>query len=147
MGPEVIVPFLVFSIPIIAIVGGIMVGVVRQIGRQRMLELAQQERIAAIQRGVDLAQLPPLPPALWGDGDGFLSYLQSERRRAQNLLIAGLITCCFGAGLTTFLYLMLRDEGEPVWAAGFVVLSVGIALLASAAIVWPRRGADSAPRG
>ena len=143
--PEVIVPFLVFSIPIIAIMGGIIVGVVKQIGRQRMIELAQQERIAAIQRGVDPAQIAPLSPVLWGDGDGFLTYEQSERRRAQGLLIGGIVTTSLGLGLSTFLYMMLRDESEPVWAVGIVVISVGVALLASAGIVWPRAGRAAIP--
>ena len=61
IGAEFFVPFLVFAIPIIAIVGGITAGIVRTLGRQRLIELAQRERIAAIERGVDPSKLPPLP--------------------------------------------------------------------------------------
>src|SRR5207248_4823258 len=50
---ETFLPFLIFSIPIVAIVGGITAGIVRTLGNQRLMELAQRERIAAIERGVD----------------------------------------------------------------------------------------------
>ena len=60
MDSDWIVPLFALAIPIVAITGGIVVAVVRALGRQRMIELAQRERIAAIERGVDPSKLPPL---------------------------------------------------------------------------------------
>src|SRR6185436_9230680 len=87
---EFFMPFLIFAIPIIAITGGITMGIIRTMGRQRMMELHQRERIAAIERGIDPGKLPPplLPDAAdaWGDAP------RSPRHRAQGLLIGGIIT-------------------------------------------------------
>ncbi|TMQ67420.1 MAG: hypothetical protein E6K78_04780, partial [Candidatus Eisenbacteria bacterium] len=135
---ESFVPFLVFSIPIIAIVGGITVAVVKAIGRQRLVELAQQERIAAIQRGVDPSKLPPLPM----DDDDMsvlgLSGPERDRRRAQGLLIGGIVTLSVGIGVGVFLSLVERSEN--VWAVGIIPGAVGVALLLSAWIVSPKGG-------
>src|SRR2546426_9891232 len=61
-------PFFIFAIPIIAIVGGITAGIVRTIGPQRLMERAQRGRIAAIERGVDPAKPPPRPGPAPGGG-------------------------------------------------------------------------------
>jgi len=135
--PEFVVPLLIFSLPIIAIVGGITAGILKQAGRQRLIELAQQERIAAIQRGIDPSQLPPLPLDLMGDAGAMLSAHQSEKRRAQGFLIAGVITLFAGIGITAFL-MILRDSDERVWAVGLIPTLVGLALLISARLIWPR---------
>ena len=146
-GPEIFVPFLVFAIPIIAIVGGIAAGIVRMLGQQRLAEMAQQERILAIQRGADPTKLPPLSferPGMWGDGDPWSPYV-SDRRRAQGLMVGGLITLFVGVGIMAFL-LVMRDESEHhVWAVGLIPAMVGAALLLSARLVWPRRD-NGAPR-
>ena len=135
---------LIFSIPIIAIVGGIASGILKQAGRQRLVELAQQERIAAIQRGIDPSQLPPLPLEALGEGGAMLSARESDKRRAQGYLIAGLITLFAGIGVSAFL--MFLDTGEQgVWAVGIIPATAGIALLLSALIVWPR-GNGGVPR-
>src|SRR5204863_7964553 len=76
--PEFVVPLLIFSLPIIAIVGGIVAGIMKQTGRQRLVEMAQQERIAAIQRGIDPSQLPPLPLEALGDAGSLLSGYQGD---------------------------------------------------------------------
>jgi hypothetical protein len=143
----IFIPFLVFSIPIIAITGGIVLGVVRAIGRQRALELAQRERIVAIERGIDPAKLPPIN--LGGQDVEALVEASSHNplRRAQGLLIGGLVTLFAGIGITVFLLLMLRHhEGDDAmaWAVGLIPSFVGIALLMSSWIVWPR--GNSFPR-
>jgi hypothetical protein len=135
--PEFVVPLLIFSLPIIAIVGGIVAGILKQSGRQRLIELAQQERIAAIQRGIDPSALPPLPLEALGDAGAMLSAYQSERRRAQGFLIAGIITMFAGIGLIAFL-LILNDDNDRVWAVGLIPAVVGLALLISARLIWPR---------
>ena len=135
-GPEVLVPMLVFAIPIVAIVGGITAGIVKQLGRQRLIELAQQERIAAIQRGIDPSQLPPLP--IDGSSDSLMNPERSDLHRAQGFLTGGIITLAVGIGLGLMLN-FLADREDHVWAVGFIPAFVGIGLLISAAIVWPRR--------
>jgi len=140
---ESLLPFMVFSIPIVAIVGGITVAIVRVIGRQRLIELAQQERIAALQRGVDLAKLPPLPNLALDDDLALLSGPERDRRRAQGLLIGGIITLAVGIGVAAFLSFM--QPNDNVWAVGIIPGSVGLALLLSAWIVSPKGGSMPGP--
>ena len=133
-----IVPMMVFAIPIVAIVGGISAGIIRTLGRQRLIELAQRERIAAIERGVDPAKLAPLPvtalddePETW-----HMSQYDRDRRRAQGLMIGGIITVAVGMGLMAFLSVM-EDHGNA-WAVGIIPTAVGVAMLLSAFLVRPR---------
>ncbi|HET9327092.1 MAG TPA: hypothetical protein VFQ05_09990 [Candidatus Eisenbacteria bacterium] len=138
------IPFLVFSIPIIAIVGGITTGIIKTLGRQRLIELAQQERIAAIQRGIDVSKLPPLPNIGLDEDDLLgLSGPERDRRRAQGLLIAGIITLAVSAGLIAFFTLM--EPGKNLWAVGIIPGAAGVALLLSALIVHPRGGVAGNP--
>ena len=144
--PEAFLPFMVFSIPIIAIVGGITVAIVKSIGRQRLIELAQQERIAAIQRGVDVSKLPPLPSAALDDDDLAMGVplTERDRRRAQGLLIGGIVTLFAGAGIMGFLSVVENDGNA--WAVGIIPASVGLALLLSAWIVNPKGDAGPGSR-
>jgi hypothetical protein len=142
-GPDVLVPFFVFAIPIVAITGGITAGIVRTIGRQRLIELAQRERIAAIERGVDPSKLAPLPPV--SDWDGWRDSGYSPQRRSQGLMIGGLVTLAAGLGMIAFLSMMRPDGEKNIWAVGLIPTFVGVALLISAWIVSPR-GGDQAPR-
>jgi len=141
----ILIPLAAFAIPIVAITGGIIIGIVRAMGRQRMLELAQRERIAAIERGVDLSKLQPIDFGQL-DAHGAFDFIErpsSPLRRAQGLLIGGLVTLFAGVGITAFLGLMMQGKtGEEhfAWAVGLIPAFVGIALLISARIVWPRGG-------
>jgi len=135
---DVLVPLAAFAIPIVAITGGIVMGVVRAIGRQRAVELAQRERIAAIERGIDPATLPPISfgPEEIVDAAHF-----NPLRRAQGLLIGGLVTLFAGIGVSVFLRVLLNGhtgEDASVWAVGLIPALVGVALLISSQIVWPR---------
>ena len=134
-----------FAIPIVAITGGLVMGIVRTLGRQRMMELAQRERIASIERGVDVSKLQPIDLSAldgrdsWGGDDR----CSSPSRRAQGLLIGGLVTLFAGIGIALFFGLLLGGhEGEEghLWAIGLIPVLVGIALLISAKIVWPKAG-------
>ena len=60
---------------------------VRMVLKSRALELAQRERIAAIERGVDVSKLPPLPGGI-DDSDSaiFLTPRQNATRQARGLL-------------------------------------------------------------
>src|SRR5262249_12490809 len=97
--PEAFIPYMIFAIPIVAIVGGITIAIVRSLGRQRLIELAQQERIAAIQRGIEPSKLAPLP-VLAEDDDltPGLSPAERDRRPSPGLLIGGIVTFAAGGG-------------------------------------------------
>jgi hypothetical protein len=135
---EFFVPFLIFAIPIVAIVGGITAGIVRTLGQQRLMEMAQRERIAAIERGLDLSKLPPMPLAGGGDelSSMYLSPNEYSRRRSQNLMTGGVITLFVGIGVMLFLYVL--DRGDNTWGVGIVPFTVGIGLLISSWLVRPR---------
>ena len=133
------VPIIALAIPIVAIVGGITAGIIRTLGRQRLIELAQRERIAAIERGLDPAKLAPLPvtalddePETW-----HLNPYDRDRRRAQGLMVGGIITVAVGLGLMLFLNIIERHE--DVWAVGIIPAAIGVAMLLSAFLVRPRR--------
>ena len=144
VSPGEFVPFFIFAIPIVAIVGGITAGIVQMLSRQRMIELAQRERIAAIERGVDPSKLPPLPTAGLEELAGpMLSPYDHARRRSQGLMIGGLVTLAVGVSLAIFLRLVTYDRG--VWAVGLIPGSVGLALLISAMLIRPRDGDNSTP--
>ena len=134
------VPFLLFSIPIVAIVGGITAGIVRTLGQQRLLEMAQRERMAAIERGIDPAKLPPMPiGGLGHDHDLASIYLNPHdyaRRRSMNLMVGGVITLFVGIGVGAFLYLVDRPDNS--WSVGLVPLAVGLGLLLSSWLVKPK---------
>lgn len=137
-GPDVFVPFLVFSIPIIAIVGGITAGIVKTVSRHRLIELAQRERIAMIERGLDPSKLPPLPMSDDVAPGALLSPNDYARRRSQGLMIGGLVTLAVGLSLGVLLFFV---EDEPgVWAVGGIPFAIGLALLISAFIVRPKNG-------
>lgn len=122
---------LVLSIPLVAVAGSILAVILRTRGQQRIVELAYRERIAAIERGLDLSQLPPLLP----------TPRQSMTRREQGMLIGGLLTTAIGIGLGLTLLLLPRGDGREAWPIGFVPLCIGIALLLAANLL--RRGQDA----
>jgi len=131
---EDFIPLMAMTIPIIAVIGGITAGIMRSLGRQRLVELAQRERIAAIERGLDPAKLPPLPAML--DEDTRQSHIRGPKHRAQGLMIGGLVTLFGGAALGFFLSIVQDEPG--VWAVGLMPAAIGVALLLSAIFIWPR---------
>jgi hypothetical protein len=143
------IPLMIFALPIIAVAGGITAGIVKTIGQQRLLEMAQRERLAAIERGVDPSKLPPMPAAAL-DNDPSSIYLtpyEHARRRSQGLLIGGIITLAVGIAVGVFLSLISTEE-QNIWAVGLIPGAVGVALLICSWIVQPRdidRGSPSRP--
>ena len=135
------VPIVALAIPIVAIVGGITAGIIRTLGRQRLIELAQRERIAAIERGVDPSKLPSLPAL--NDGDDWSDRPYSPYRRSQGLMIGGIVTMAVGISLMAFLNFM--DDHGNAWAVGIIPTTVGVALLLSSFLVRPRGNGGSAP--
>jgi hypothetical protein len=143
MSSDWLIPMFAMAIPMVAVTGGIVIAIVQALGRQRMIELAQRERIAAIERGIDPATLPPL-----NIGKSDLSGLDfgdrhSPLRRAQGLVIGGLVTLFAGFGLSILLRSVNDPDANSAWAVGLIPMLVGLALLISAFVVWPRGGNGS----
>ena len=136
---ETIMPIMVFSVPIVAIVGGITMGIVRTMTQARIVENAQRERIAAIQAGIDPSKLPPIPNAEYQEAtDHARDPEKSQRRRTNGLMVGGIVTLFTGIGLSCFFSLM--DQGGNAWAIGLIPAFVGFGLLVSAFLVRPRGG-------
>jgi hypothetical protein len=132
---HVFVPFFTMIIPVVAIVGGISVAIVRILTQGRIEELARRERIAAIERGADPNKLPPLPAPI-GESSYLFGY--SRLRRAHGLLIGGLILVACGIGLAILIFATEPDKTH--WVVGLLPMLIGFALLGGSAIVWPRGG-------
>jgi hypothetical protein len=135
---DVFTPILIFSIPIVAIVGGITAGIVRMIQRQRAFEMVQRERIAAIERGLDPDKIASLQrPLLYDDHGVFTDPVVAAEHRRQGMLIGGLVTLFVGIGLSVFLY-GIDDHGDHrVWLVGTIPAAVGVALLLSTFLIKP----------
>jgi hypothetical protein len=117
---EVAKIFAIF-IPIIAVVGGITLAIVRVFTQARLEELARRERIAAIERGVDPEKL---------------ATFVASGKDAHGLLIGSLIVLAVGLGLSITFYFVEPHENH--WVMGILPVLVGLALLASSMVVWPR---------
>lgn len=139
--PDEFISIFAMAIPVVAIVGGITVAVVRTIGQQRIAELAHRERIAALERGVDPSKLPPPPVIDYGNAYG----TYNPMRRYHGLMIGGIVCVLAGAAIGFFLYLM--DTEKSAWSIGLIPVAVGIALLLSAAVIRPRNGSGASPTG
>jgi hypothetical protein len=112
------IEFLPFIIPIVAIVMGMgvaMLGIVTNYQkRKQMYALYHQERMAAIDKGVDV---PPLPDAFFGED----VKVYNPRRN----LLKGLIWLFIGGGL---LFALPKVDDE-VSRLGLIPLGIGAAYL------------------
>ncbi len=125
---DVISLLLIFGAPFAVVVGGVVAAILKIRGEQRVAELVYQERLAAIEKGLDPGTLPS--PAL-----PYLTPRQISLRRAQGLLIGGLLTLALGGGLMLMLFLLPNKTASAAWPVGFVPLFIGVALLVSTRIV------------
>lgn len=126
-----------FAIPVIAVVGAMTLAIIRVTGQQRLAELERRERIAAIERGVDPAKLPPVTGLdSYQNGHG----VGSRTRRAHGLMIGGLVLLAVGISMMVFLWSVEQDK--KVWALGLMPFLIGIALLISAKVIWPKAGEE-----
>lgn len=131
----------VFAIPIVAIVMGVTHRIIQTIGQQRLAELAQRERIAAIERGIDPSKLPPLPSAGSHETYTFRVGATGPARRAQGLVIGGIVTLAVGIGIMLMVYIL--EPTTSGWASGIIPTLIGVALLGCGLMCWPR-GKDGA---
>ncbi len=125
-----------FAIPIVAIIMGVTHAIVRTVGQQRLMELAQRERIAAIERGIDPSKLPPLPNAAAHEALTRGMGAPYPARRAHGLLIGGVITLAVGIGVSLMVFIL--EPNTRGWASGIVPILIGVALLVCAWACWPR---------
>ncbi len=143
----------VFAIPAVAVAGGITAGILKPRGQQRLIELAQRERIAAIERGVDPAKLAPLPVMGADSSVAFQKLLEATQlpprqaalKQAQGFLLTGVILLFTGLGLSTMLLFLPDPDAQRAWAAGILPVFVGLGLLLAAYLV--RRSAPEETRG
>jgi hypothetical protein len=138
---DLFVPFLVFAVPLVAIAGGVLAGIIKTISRHRLMEVAVRERMALIARGVDPG-LPGLPAGVGSWLFPLLSFADHSRFRAQGLLVGGLVTLLGGIALGVFLGLTESWESRE-WTLALVPVSIGIALLVSSLIVRAEGGGAS----
>jgi hypothetical protein len=105
-------------IPIIAIVMGIGMGIVGMWldyrKKREIFELHHKERMAAIEKGMEV---PPLPPEL------FQGNKRANGRLASDYLRRGLVWAFIGVGVT----LAMRLENEHGAWYGLIPLAVGVA--------------------
>jgi hypothetical protein len=143
---DVFVPFLVFAIPVVAIAGGILAGIIRNLSAHRLMEVAVRERMALIARGVDPARIPGSSASLGSGLFPFRSFTDHSRFRAQGLLVGGLVMLLGGIALGVFLALVDCCTSRD-WTVALVPVSIGIALLVSSLIVRAQAGdgTSSAP--
>jgi hypothetical protein len=106
---------LAIMIPIVTIIGGIAVAIVAIVMAGRKKELEHKERLTAMEKGVQLPELPlePKRPA----------YLQNRS--------AGLVMTFLGIALTIAIWVPAGAQGG-VW--GLIPLAIGIGLLVSSAL-------------
>jgi hypothetical protein len=99
---------IVFSIPIIWIV-------LNYRKRRRLIELYHAERMAAIERGMDL---PPLP----------LDLIDSRSKRRRSSLLPGLVWFFIGLAVSAGWLITDFDDDLPV-LGGLIPLGIGLAYL------------------
>jgi hypothetical protein len=111
---------LALTIPIAAVVMGLAIPIVAIITeyakRRKIYELYHKERLAAIDKGVEI---PPPPPGLGS----------AEPRRRPRYLLRGLVWLFVGLGTLVALSGITRPEEEKVWMLGFIPTGVGLAYL------------------
>lgn len=83
--------------------------------RRRLMELHHAERMAAIERGMDV---PPLP----------LELLGGSARRRRTSLLPGLVWLFVGLAITGGMLLANADDDLP-WMIGLIPLGIGAAYL------------------
>lgn len=114
--------FMTFMVPIMAIFMAMLSVYLSYRKRKEMFALYHQERMAAIEKGIEL---PPLPDHFFQENH------HSSRRSPHKTLLAGLVLL-FG-GLTTSLALHLAgvrtDSGADTAVYGLIPAGIGVAFL------------------
>lgn len=132
--------FLVLLVPIIALIAGIGIGMFRIYlnyrNRKEMFAMYHQERMAAIDKGIEL---PPLPEDFFREESG-----KPRCRSPHRTLLGGLILVFVGLALFLALYLttLPTNAGGNVSLFALIPIGIGLALLIYYFIVGRRVAED-----
>ncbi|MGO8697179.1 MAG: DUF6249 domain-containing protein [Limisphaerales bacterium] len=119
---------LILLVPIVAIVMSIgmvmLLFTLNYLKRKHMFSLYHQERMAAIEKGVEL---PPLPDAFFSEetkGPG-----SPHRRSPHRRLLTGLILLALGLSMMAALYIDKNNDKDNDYIYGIVPAAIGLAFL------------------
>jgi hypothetical protein len=123
-------PWVVFLIPIVAIIGGFVIAGLGTYGQIRRREFEHRERLAMIEKGVAPAAAPPKAEA-----DGILPttsdvFAANQEPREARLRRGGFIVMAVGFGLGFMLWMTAHEEGAATGVGGFLVI-LGAAIFVS----------------
>lgn len=117
-----LIPVVGLLIPIIAIVMGIGIGMLALIlqyrKRKEMFALYHQERMAALEKGVEL---PPMPEAFFAEGE------LPRQHSSHGRLLSGLVMTFLGAALLIALHYNQPESRVDLYA--LIPLGIGVAFL------------------
>ena len=122
-----------FMIPIVAIAGGIIMGIVATISKTRLRELEIRERIAMIERG--MVPPPEADPAAFEKRMRVMDSVQ-HRHHGPRFRTAGITIMSIGFGLMTLLF-FVGVPSEALGVGGFLVI-LGIGFLVNSIFSTPR---------
>jgi heme/copper-type cytochrome/quinol oxidase subunit 3 len=108
---------MVFLVPILVIFAGMLATYLNYRKRREMFALYHQERMAAIEKGIEL---PPLPD------DSFREERKPSRRSSHGTLLVGLILLFIGLTLYLSLYFTGTRTEEGGNGAPFALIPAGI---------------------
>ena len=116
--PEAVLGVMVPIISVIMVFGYLMVrGFLDYQKKREMFQLHHSERMAAIDKGIEVPALPP-------------EFFHSDGRRSQgpaNHLLRGLLWLLVGSAVTAALYFRGGSQNDAWW--GLVIVAVGVANL------------------
>ena len=120
-----LVALLSMLIPIVAIIMGVSIGMLslylQFVRKREMFQLYHTERMAAIEKGIEL---PPMPPEFF-EGRRRTELAPVRHRRS------GLILLFIGIALTAALW---GTGGTPAYLWGLIPAAIGLALLLSSVL-------------
>jgi hypothetical protein len=134
MSEDALMVGVLLVLPVIGLIGGLVHGIYKTVGRQRMMELAQRERIAALERGVDPGQLPPILPPQAALMDSEMTFEQTQLRRSQSLKIIGVLSLTLGIGIG-LPALLIQTVPDGWIMVGVILVAIGCGFLISGRIV------------
>jgi hypothetical protein len=136
LSPFFAVGDIIFIIPIVATIMGLAIPLLAIFGelsrKRRIYELYHQQRMAAIEKGIDL---PPWPSDLVNDAP----------RGRPRYLLRGLLWLFVGIGVLISLSAVTRPEADKAWTLAFIPIGVGLAYLIYHMVEGKRL--DASPKG
>lgn len=113
-------PFLVaiaaMAVPIVAIITNFF-------QRQHLLRAWHHQRMAAIEKGIELPTIPPELSAAFSEGSC------ESAKKPEHYLLTGLILIAVGAGVVVLLHMMRHMTGIDFAAVGVIPGLIGVAFV------------------